>query len=67
MKIRDKQSVLYPARHQHLCLAVLFFTFLLPLPSALASDKAESTGSVLRTLIPAVAYGTTFYLHDSAG
>jgi len=67
MKTRDKQSVLHPARHPLLCLAVLFFTFLLPLPSALASDKAESTGSVLRTLIPAVAYGTTFYLHDSDG
>lgn len=28
---------------------------------------AEDDGSVLRTLIPAVAYGTTFYMHDHDG
>ncbi|GMR14635.1 MAG: phosphatase PAP2 family protein [Gammaproteobacteria bacterium] len=67
MKTRDDQAVLYPAHRQFLCLIVLLLTLLLPSPYAMASDKAESTGSVLRTLIPAVAYGTTFYLHDSDG
>ncbi len=28
---------------------------------------AEDNGDVMRTLIPAVAYGTTFYMHDSDG
>jgi len=28
---------------------------------------AEDDGSVLRTLIPAVAYGATFYMHDHDG
>lgn len=28
---------------------------------------AEDNGSVMRTLIPAVAYGTTFYMHDQDG
>jgi len=28
---------------------------------------AEDNGSIMRTLIPAVAYGTTFYLHDHDG
>lgn len=29
--------------------------------------RASDDGSVMRTLIPAVAYGTTFYLHDKDG
>jgi len=47
----------------------LIFLYLLLLPSqaALATDQVEKNGSILRTLIPAVAYGTTFYLHDSDG
>jgi len=38
-----------------------------PVHCARASDSTEDAGSVIRTLIPAVAYGTTFYLHDSDG
>jgi len=34
---------------------------------ATASDPVVSSGSFLRTLIPAVAYGTTFYMHDKDG
>lgn len=32
-----------------------------------ASDSVENAGDVVRTIIPALAYGTTFYLHDSDG
>jgi len=67
MEIRDSQTVLHSARYRLLCIIVVFFTLLLPFPAAVASDKAESTGSLLRTLIPVVAYGTTFYLHDADG
>jgi len=38
-----------------------------PVAHSVASDGVENAGSVIRTLIPAVAYGTTFYLHDSDG
>jgi len=34
---------------------------------AQASDQVKNTGSTLRFLIPAVAFGTTVYLHDSEG
>jgi membrane-associated phospholipid phosphatase len=34
---------------------------------ALAGDAVVNSGSFFRTLIPAVAYGTTIYLHDSDG
>jgi membrane-associated phospholipid phosphatase len=44
--------------------AMLFLGMLLLSPGyALATDD----GSFLRTLIPAVAYGTTFYMHDKDG
>ena len=36
-------------------------------PTSAASDPVVRSGSILRTLIPAVAYGTTFYLHDKDG
>jgi len=50
----------HPARHTvMLVLGVL----LLSSRSALATDD----GSFMRTLIPAVAYGTTFYMHDKDG
>ncbi len=29
--------------------------------------RAEDDGSIMRTLIPAVAYGATFYMHDGDG
>ena len=32
-----------------------------------AADSVESSGNIIRTLIPAVAYGSTFYLHDKEG
>jgi len=38
-----------------------------PVQATLASDGVENAGSIIRTLIPAVAYGTTFYLHDKDG
>ncbi len=38
-----------------------------PCQGAVASDSVENAGSIIRTLIPAVAYGTTFYLHDPEG
>ncbi len=47
--------------------AVLICILLAPLQHAMASDRAENASSLLRTLIPTVAYGTTFYLHDSDG
>ena len=46
---------------------VLVLALLTPIRSAGASDQVENTGDVLRLLIPAVAYGGTFYLHDSEG
>jgi membrane-associated phospholipid phosphatase len=49
------------ARHR---IAVALFGLLL-----LTSNPAfaEDDGSVMRTLIPAVAYGATFYMHDHDG
>jgi len=38
-----------------------------PVQATGASDGVEKAGSVIRTLIPAVAYGTTFYVHDKDG
>ena len=47
---------------------VLFFlATLIPGRAVLASDGVETAGDVLRWLIPATAYGTTFYLHDAEG
>jgi len=42
---------------------LIFGTLLLTSRPALATDD----GSFMRTLIPAVAYGTTFYMHDKDG
>lgn len=44
-----------------ICIGVLF-----PKP-ATASDDIEKSGDVMQVLIPAIAYGTTFYLDDSEG
>jgi membrane-associated phospholipid phosphatase len=46
---------------------VLVCALLAPISASAASDGVENAGSVIRTLIPAVAYGTTFYLHDADG
>jgi membrane-associated phospholipid phosphatase len=46
---------------------ILFFVLLTPCRHAMASDQAENIGDALRVLIPAAAYGSTFYLHDSDG
>jgi membrane-associated phospholipid phosphatase len=35
--------------------------------AAVAADATETAGDVLQILIPAVAYGTTFYLDDAEG
>jgi len=48
-------------------IALLAGVLLAPFHHAEASHRVENTGDILRTLIPAVAYGTTFYLHDSDG
>ncbi len=48
-------------------IALLLGALLLPFHPAGASDRVENTGDVLRTLIPTVAYGATFYLHDADG
>ena len=48
-------------------IALLAGVLLAPFHHAVASNRVENTGDILRTLIPAVAYGTTFYLHDSDG
>lgn len=55
------------AKPHPLASIVLAFFLLAPVQSAQASDGVENAGSVIRTLIPAVAYGTTFFLHDSEG
>lgn len=48
--------------------ALLLFLVLACHPRPLnAADTEETAGSVLRVLIPAVAYGTTFNLDAQAG
>jgi membrane-associated phospholipid phosphatase len=46
---------------------LLFLASVTPFRTAEASDSPENAGSIIRTLIPAVAYGTTWYLHDREG
>jgi membrane-associated phospholipid phosphatase len=58
-----KKRALLPNVSAMLLVCVLFA----PAQAAWASDGVEKAGSVIRTLIPAVAYGTTFYLHDKDG
>ncbi len=48
-------------------ITLLLGVLLAPFHHAEASDRVENTGDILRTLIPAVAYGATFYLHDFDG
>jgi len=57
-------------RHVHYlrsCQFVVLCVLLGPCRIAMAGDAVENSGSFFRTLIPAVAYGTTFYLHDTPG
>jgi membrane-associated phospholipid phosphatase len=59
-----------PVLHRHRrfwSCAILVWALCAPFQGAMASDSVENAGSIIRTLIPAVAYGTTFYLHDSEG
>lgn len=44
-----------------ICVEILFSQ------PAIASDNIETSGDVLQVLIPAIAYGTTFYLDDIKG
>lgn len=54
--------------NNHFLLAgLLFLALATPFQHAEASDSPENAGSIIRTLIPAVAYGTTWYLHDKEG
>jgi hypothetical protein len=50
-----------------ICLVLFCGALLMPLRPAVASDQVENIGDTLRVLIPAIAYGSTFYLHDSDG
>jgi membrane-associated phospholipid phosphatase len=50
-----------------LCLLLMMGFGLAPCPARADSSGVEKSGDILRTLIPAVAYGTTFYLHDRDG
>ncbi len=52
---------LCPPRILLLCVLLVQSSF------AIASDPVVKSGSFLRTLIPAVAYGATFYMHDKDG
>ncbi|MGA9573202.1 MAG: phosphatase PAP2 family protein [Lysobacterales bacterium] len=47
------------------CPSVLVLTCIFLVSSSPA--RASDDGSFMRTLIPAVAYGTTFYMHDHDG
>lgn len=48
---------------------LLLGVLLVPFHPAEASERntIKNNGTILRTLIPAVAYGATFYLHDADG
>jgi len=49
-------------------MALLLFLVVSTCPRfVMASSQAETAGDVLAVLIPSVAYGTTFYLHDKEG
>jgi membrane-associated phospholipid phosphatase len=50
-----------------ICMLLFCGALLMPLRPAVASDQVENIGDTLRVLIPAIAYGSTFYLHDSDG
>jgi len=54
-------------RVHSICLVLCCSALLMPLRSAVASDQVENIGDILRVLIPAVAYGSTFYVDDSEG
>lgn len=50
-----------------LCMLLMMGFVLAPWPARADTGGVEKSGDILRTLIPAVAYGTTFYLHDRDG
>lgn len=51
-----------------LCVLLMMMGFTLtPWPARADTGGVEKSGDILRTQIPAVAYGTTFYLHDRNG
>jgi len=62
-KLKAKKRAQRPRFPAILLVCALFA----PVPSTWAGDGVENAGSIIRTLIPAVAYGTTFYLHDKEG
>ena len=51
----------------HILAMLLVCALFAPVRAILAADGVENAGSIIRTLIPAVAYGTTIYLHDKDG
>jgi hypothetical protein len=46
---------------------ILVLALLVPFRPAVASDQVENIGDTLCVMIPAITYGTTFYLQDSEG
>jgi len=63
MMIRIKQN-----RTKQIWEAILILILLSSISgNTTAADKIEKTGDALQILIPAVAYGATFYLDDSEG
>lgn len=56
-----------PVRHLCRRKGFLILVLLAQCHIAIASDFVVNSGSLLRTLIPVVGYGTTFYLHDKEG
>lgn len=54
-------------RLRNLNLVFLIFISIFFQQTAIASDEIEKSGDVVQVLIPAIAYGATFYLDDSEG
>jgi membrane-associated phospholipid phosphatase len=48
-------------------LCLVFTGAFSPSSQAASKDKIEKSGDIVQLLIPAIAYGTTFYLDDSEG
>jgi membrane-associated phospholipid phosphatase len=72
-KIVDKKRInnmIYRTEQNSLWLTILLWLICIgvffPYP-ATASDDIEKSGDVIQVLIPAIAYGTTFYLDDTEG
>jgi membrane-associated phospholipid phosphatase len=65
--VEEYEVVMQYRRFCLLNLAMLISICMFPRQSALASDEIEKAGDAIQLLLPAIAYGATFYLDDSAG